>query len=307
MNCRTSLKTAAALLAIVFLPAGIEAQQAPAKPGMATITVTVVGKKNEPPPALSNSDIQLNMGKENKQVAGWNKAEKLYLAILIDEALSQDIAGNWSDLKAFMDSQPPTTSIAVAYARESVAMVAQDFTTDRAAVDKALRIPLGPNMGSSPYLSVIDWLKRWPSTGDRREMLVISSGFDFLRRGMGPLYPDVDTAVDLAQKGNVNIWTLYYPGFGHMGTSMFRANNGQLNLSKLSEETGAESFNQGFGQPVSLKPYLDEFASHLANQYLLSFAGDGGKKGKLISINVRTEVQGAEFLHAPMAFLTGSQ
>ena len=32
--------------------------------------------------------------------------------------------------------------------------------------------------------------------------------------------------------------------------------------------------------PVSIKPYLDEISAHLSNQYLLTFAGNGGAKGK---------------------------
>jgi len=57
------------------------------------------------------------------------------------------------------------TLVAVAYARNGAAMVTQDFTNDHALAAKALRIPLG-NLGAfaSPYLSLQDWLKRWPST-----------------------------------------------------------------------------------------------------------------------------------------------
>jgi len=40
-------------------------------------------------------------------------------------------------------AQPPTTYIAVAYARNEQAMVAQDFTTDHGSAAKAIRLPLG--------------------------------------------------------------------------------------------------------------------------------------------------------------------
>jgi hypothetical protein len=58
---------------------------------------------------------------------------------------------------------------------EPSAVIAQDFTTDHALAAKALRIPRGQfGIGSSPYLAVIDWLKRWPDTGSRRSLLLIS-------------------------------------------------------------------------------------------------------------------------------------
>src|SRR5215475_6738346 len=100
-----------------------------AESGTTTITVTATSKK-EAPPSLVISDVQLSQGKERKQVAKWVKAEKLYLAILIDDSIESETASQWNDLKQFMLSQPPTTSIAVGYAQDASVRVAQDFTTD---------------------------------------------------------------------------------------------------------------------------------------------------------------------------------
>ena len=80
-------------------------------------------------------------------------------------------------------------------------------------------------------------------------------------------------------------------------------NTAQNNLSKLSEETGGKSFYLGTSAPVSFKPYLDELQVYLDNQYLLSFAGDGGAKGKFVSIRLKTELAHTEFLHANQAWL----
>src|SRR5260370_12453697 len=123
-------------------------------------------------------------------------------------------------------------------------MVAQDFTQDHELGAKALRIPLG-NLGafSSPYLAVQDWLKRWPSSaGDHRSSIVlISSGIDYFRGGFDPLDPDLDSTIQRAQKENVNVWTIYYPAGSHVGRGYFRVFYAQPNLSKLSDETDAES------------------------------------------------------------------
>jgi VWFA-related protein len=275
-----------------------------------TLTVTAVAKKGSPPP-IKKEDVQVFEGKERVQVADWRHDGPLYLAILIDDSLDSEAASQWNDLKAFIAEQPENTLVAVAYGRNGAAMVVQDFTQDHALAAKALRIPIG-NGGafSSPYLAVQDWLKRWPSSaGDHRSsILLISSGIDYFRGGFEPLDPDLDSTIERAQKENVNIWTIYYPGAGHVSRGYFRVFNAQANLSKLSEETGAESYYLSFDRPVTLKPYFDELQQHLNNQYLLSFAGrSGGKKGKFERIHVTTEIPNVEFLTPSEVFLPPSQ
>jgi hypothetical protein len=276
-----------------------------------TLTVTAVAKKGTPPP-IKKDDAQVFEGKERVQTTDWRRGENLYLAILIDDSLDSEAASQWSDLKAFIAAQPQNAYVAVAYSRNGAAMVTQDFTQDHALAAKALRIPLG-NAGafSSPYLAVQDWLKRWPSSaGDHRSsILLISSGIDYFRGGFDPLDPDLDSTIERAQKENVNIWTIYYPGAGHVSRGYFRVFNAQANLSRLSEETGAESYYLSDGRPVTLRPYFDEIQQHLNNQYLLSFAsgGGGGKKGKFERVRVTTELPNAEFLTPSEVFLPPSQ
>jgi len=276
----------------------------PVAPGKATITVTAIGKKNAPPPPVSKDDIQLTVNKERKQSANWEKGDGLGLAILIDDSLDQSVASQWNDLRAFIMAQAPNTAVAVAYAENSSAMIAQDFTTDHELAAKALRIPRGQlGIGSSPYLAVIDWLKRWPAAGGRGSLLLISSGIDYFRGGFGPFYPDVDTAIDRAQRANINLWSIYSPTVGHRSRSFFLANMGQNNLTKMTDETGGETYYLGTSAPVSFKPYLDELNVHLNNQYLLGFVGDGGAKGKFVRIQLKTELHDIEFSHANNAFI----
>jgi hypothetical protein len=309
MNAKTRVMATLFPLVALAFSASLQAETPnPVAAGKATITVTAIGKKNTSPPSVSKDDIQLTVNKERKQVARWEKADSLGLAILIDDSLDTDAASQWNDLKEFIMSQPPSTSIAVAYASNSSAMIAQDFTTDHALAAKALRIPHGQfGIGSSPYLAVIDWLKRWPATGSRRSLLLISSGIDYFRGAWGPYYPDVDTAVTIAQRENVNLWSVYYPGIGHRSRSFALTNLGQINLSKLTDETGGESYYLGVGAPVSFKPYLEELQLHLGNQYLLTFVGDGGPKGKLVRLQIKTELPNVEFSHADNAFTSPSQ
>jgi hypothetical protein len=292
----------AALAVAAVMPLAPKA--AAADSAAVSMTVTAVGKKNTQPPALKTEDVQLYQGKEKVQVADWKRGETLFLAVLIDDSLESSVANQWGDLRAFFMAQPENTYIAVAYARNGSAMVAQDFTKDHALAGKALRLPLG-NAGAftSPYLTLQDWMKRWPETGERKSIILFSSGVDYFRGSFDPIDPDLDTTVSRAQKQNINIWTIYVPDAGHIGRREFRVFNAQSNLSRLSEETGAESYYLGFGMPVTLKPYFDEIQMHLTNQYLLTFVGNGGKKGKFERVRLVSEVPNVEFLVPSEVFL----
>jgi hypothetical protein len=282
----------------------------PASSDTVVLTVTAIGKKDSPPPAIKPDDVQFMLGNEKKQIAGWTKADKLGLAVLIDDSLNSSAASQWGDLKNFLTAQPDTTSELIAYARDGVAMVAQDFTNDHDAAAKALRIPLS-SVGAygSIYLSLLDLMKRWPASRDRRSILLITSGIDYFRGGFGPTSPDLDPSVQNAEKGNINVWSIYYPGMAHRSRSYFRSQYGQWNLSELADETGAESYYLGFGVPVTFKPWLDEIQNHLGNQYLLAFnaGAAGGKKGKFERVRLKTELDGVEFMNANQVFLPPAQ
>ena len=292
-----------AIGAFVFLSAFQTPRALAAGPGSVTMTVTALGKKDAAPPEIQKEDVQLFLNKERTQVANWRRGEKLYLAVLIDESLDTDVASQWNDLKESFNAQPETTYISVSYARNGAAEVAQDFTNNHELAAKALRIPIGPGAFSSQYLAVIDLLKRLPAgPNERRSILLLSSGIDYFR-GNFPESPDLQSAYERAQKENVNIWSIYYPDAGHLGRRWFRAFRGQNDLSRLAEESGAESLYLGTMEAVTFKPYLDELAMHLRNQYLLTFKASGGPKGRFQRVKVATEVPGVQFLHAPEAFL----
>jgi hypothetical protein len=297
------LALAAGALALIF---GFSAVHALAvEPGTVTMTVTAVGKKDVSPPIVNNDDVQLYLNKERTPIADWRHADKLYLAVLIDDSLESEIANQWGDLKAFLAAQPSTTYVSVSYARNGTAVLAQDFTNDHELAAKALRIPVG-NGGafSSPYLALLDLEKRLPGTArDRREILVFSSGIDYFRGDFWIRPTDLDSVISRAQKQNINIWSIYAPDEGHRARGFFITSRAQSYLSMLSDQTGAESYYLGTGSPVTFKPYFDELATHLSNQYLLTFKGGGGAKGRFERVHLATEVQHVEFLAAPQAFL----
>jgi hypothetical protein len=305
MHQKTFVRMGVFLGALLLSLTGFaNAQTSSSGSGTVTFTVTAVGKKQEAPP-IAKDDVQLFQGKERKQIADWKKGDELYLAILIDSAIDQTSGGQWDYLKEFVNAQPANTFIALGYLQNNTTLVAQDFTQNKELVNKALRIPIGTAaLGSSPYLSIIDMLKRWPNTGPRRSIVVITSGIDYFRGpGSGPIYPDTDPLIQRAERQNTNIWSIYYPSAGHRGRAFYLVNTAQINIDKVSEESGAESYFLGYGTPVSIKPYLDEISTHLNNQYLLTFAGAGGSKGKFQSIKVKTELPDVEFMAPSAIFL----
>ena len=288
------LTLAVAVLAISVIAAG---------PGTVNLTVTAVGKKDTSPPLVTKDDVLLTVDKNRTQVAGWRHGEKLYLAVLIDDSLDPGIASHWEDLKAFLAAQPSTAYVLIGYARNGTAMVAQDFTNDHELAAKALRLPLGAGTSlGSPYLALLDLMKRWPASADRHSVLLISSGIDYFRGGFDPRSPELDSVISHAQKQNINIWSIYAPDSGHRGRGFFLTHTAQSNLSELADATGAESYYLGSAAPVTIKPYLDEISMHLSNQYLLTFKANGGPKGRFGRARVTTELPYMEFMHASQVF-----
>src|ERR1700681_3289017 len=86
---------AAALAVASFTAAAVRA----AEP--VTTTVTAVGKKNAQPPPIKKDDVELSQAKERLQVADWRKVETLFLAVLIDDSLDQNIIDQHGEKKRF--------------------------------------------------------------------------------------------------------------------------------------------------------------------------------------------------------------
>jgi hypothetical protein len=304
------------LLVLVVLMVSVfpaHAQNQPTSPNNVSVTtyVTVLGPKYTAPPALSKADVNVNEGKQKREVTNWIPAQGdkagLLLAIVIDDADTTDVASQLGDLKNFITAQPKTTNIGVFYASNGTIQTASQFAQDHEAVAKTLRMPLGyTGAYSSIYLSVMNLIKGWPATGARREILLIADGIDRFR-GDYPTSPDVDATVDTAQKAGIMIHTLYASGVGRAGRNSFRVSLGQSNLSKIADATGGESFFQGFQTPVAFSPFLQQLDMVLKNQYWLSYATERSKKAKgdLRKFRVRTEQKEVEISSADRIFVPG--
>ncbi|MFZ1930763.1 MAG: hypothetical protein WAU50_16605 [Candidatus Sulfotelmatobacter sp.] len=302
----TKIRSVIAMVAIAAaLPLHAEELTKSTVPVTITVTANVVNNKRMP--EISQQDVVVTQGKERLKVRGWVPAQGQYagleLFIVIDEASDPSLGMHLDDLKTFINAQPSTTLVGVGYMRNATVQIVQDLTTDHAAAAKALRLPLGSGGAyASPYLSVIDLMKRWPSTDRRREILMVTDGIDRARRTLPwrglRINPDVDSASNVAMRTGTIIHTIYAPGVGRYRRNYWEATSGQMGIAKLSDVSGGESFFLGLETPVSFTPYLDQLQKILDNQYLLTVSAQPGKKTQLHNVTIDTEVAGVELASA---------
>jgi hypothetical protein len=266
-------------------------------------------------PALNAENVKVKQGKNFLSVVqvipAKGDAANLQLMILIDDTLNTSAVGNnLTDLKGFIDAQPPSTVIGVAYMSNAIANVAQNFTANHALAVKAVRLPRGTTSTmDSPYLSLISLVKSWPQQNVRREVLMITDGIDRLRGqtpgpdrlgprfgGIGPVHHtlptisiDATSASEISQRYNVIVHSIYSPGIGGPERGSWSAQMGLSGLSKLAEETGGETFSLSTSNPVSFKPYLETLQKLFGNQYFLVFRAVPKKKGGLQYVKVETQ------------------
>jgi hypothetical protein len=304
---------AVTMAAAIMTVAPSNAQEAAAMVPV-TMTVTASVPSDKRMPDLSQQDIAVTQGKQRLNVTEWVPAQGdragLELFILIDDSSNPALGMHLDDLKTFINAQPSTTLIGVGYIRNATVQVAQNLTTDHAVAANSLRLPLGSTGAyGSPYLSVIDLMKRWPAGQNRREILMVTDGIDRARRSTGRrgLYtnPDVDSANQVALRTGTMIHTIYAPGVGRLGRNYWVATNGQMGIAQLSDATGGKSFFLGLQQPVSFVPYLDQLQNILDNQYLLSFDAQPGKKAQLQNVSINTEVAGFDLSSADAVLVPG--
>lgn len=281
-----------------------------------TITVTANVANNKRTPEISQQDVVVTQGKERLKVRGWVPAKGQYagldLFIVIDDASDPSLGMHLDDLKTFINAQPSATLIGVGYMRNATVQIVQDLTTDHAAAANALRLPLGSRGAyASPYLSIIDLMKRWPSTDRRHEILMVTDGIDRARRTLPwrglRINPDVDSASDVAMRTGTIIHTIYAPGVGRYRRNYWEVTSGQMGIAKLSDVSGGESFFLGLETPVSFTPYLDQLQKILDNQYLLTVSAQPGKKTQLHNVTIDTEVAGVELASADAVWVPAAK
>ena len=281
------------------------AQQTPSAGGVPShIVVTVEPKHGNEAPTIRQEDVMVFEGHDRDTVTGWTplKGDRagLELFVLIDDELSTMVGNQLDDIRKFINEQPASTKVGVAYMQNGTARVLQDPTSDHDQAAKVLRLPMGiGGANASPYFSLSDLVKRWPQSNERRAVLIVSDGIDRYY-GTGDLQdPYLEAAIDEAAKAGIIVSAIYSPGAGHYGHSYWQNYWGQIYLSELADRTGGEAYYIGFtGAPVTFTPYLDSLNRRLGNQYLLEFLAKPPKKAGWAQIRLRTEVQNVDLVSA---------
>jgi hypothetical protein len=305
------------LFVFLFALASLEcaaAQQAPSAGGIPVhILVTVEPKHGSNVPVITRDDVMVHQGKDRDQVTDWTPAQgdraALELFILIDDDANTSLGSQLEDIRQFIDAQPSTTKIGVAYMQNGIARVAQGPTSDHAQAAKALRLPMGTGgANASPYFSLSDLVKKWPTGAERREVLMVSDGIDRYY-GEGDLEdPYLQAALDDAGKAGIVVSAIYTPGVGHYGHSYWQNYWGQIYLSQLADKTGGEAYYIGFtGAPVTFAPYLDDVARRLEHQYFLGFLAKPEKKSGWQQIRLSTEIPNVDLVSAGRVYVSPGQ
>ncbi|HEX4134390.1 MAG TPA: hypothetical protein VHY84_07275 [Bryobacteraceae bacterium] len=265
------------------------------------LIVTAEGRHGAVPPEVSRDEVSVEVNKKPVRVDKWiplrGDQANLELYIVIDDGEDSDVSIQFGSLKAFINGQPGTTRIGLAYLRNGSANIVAPLTTDHAQLVKALRLPIGqPGIAASPYMGISDLVKKWAPADARREVLLITSGIDPWSPP-DPQNPYLQKAIADAQRAGILVHSIYYAGAGHMGHSYWRINWGQNYLSELGDETGGEAYWQGVHSPVSFDPYLKDLTQRLQNQYLMTVISDD-TKGGLEPVRVTTAVSGVSLVAA---------
>jgi hypothetical protein len=301
-----TLVAIAGLLASVQLAAAQESASATGP--AANLVVTVEARHGSNIPDVTRDDVMVYEGRDRDRVTGWLPLQGdhagLEFFIMLDDSSNVTLGSQLEDVRQFINAQPPTTKIGVAYMANGIAQVVQNLTSDHALTAKALRLPFGnPGASASPYFSLGDLIKRWPASDERREVLMITDGIDRYW-GSGPDNAYVDTVIEQAQRAGVIVYSIYTPGVGHYGHSYWRTYWGQNYLSQLSDETGGESYYLiGPAPPVSFAPYMEDITRKLNHQYLLTFMAKPQKKAGMQRVKVHTEVPNAELVSADRVYV----
>ncbi len=306
------MKLLAGLLLLSFTLFTARTSSAEPQAGVAKVPITtvvsVLGPNYSAPPAVGKSDVVVRTGKVREDIVGWDAAQgdksALELAILIDDGTN--IGNQLDDLRKFIRAQSKATSVGLFYASSGLTQAVSPFSTDHDAVAQKLRITLGQfRISTSIYLAIMDLMSKWRPSGARREILVIADGIDRFRGD--PNSPDVILTIQRAQKAGIMIHTLFARDSDRAGRNSFRAGYGQSNLAQMTDETGGESFFQGFDTPISFTPFLDQLDMVLHNQYFLTFTtlSSTKKNGEYRSFRVSTEQQNVEISGARHVWVPG--
>jgi hypothetical protein len=193
MKRESTFRTILILLLLTSAASILLSQQPASGTVPVTVIATVEAKHAKEIPNVYKQDVRVFHNQDRLDVTDWTPCQDpqagMELFVLVDDASDSQLALQFGDLKKFIQAQPQSTAIGVGYARNGTVNTVQKFTQDHAQAAKALRVPLGVTAVGSPYLSLTDLIKGWAQSAKCREVLMISSGIDYLQGGPNDTSP----------------------------------------------------------------------------------------------------------------------
>lgn len=303
MTCNLGSKSILLTVLLLSLSYPAHSQQEPAFPGSPVrIVVAAEARHGKEVPPIRAEDVIVMQAKQRQKVIEWQPIATSQLGaqlfLLIDDSLStSDLGSKLNDIRGFINSQPATVQVGIAYMRNGTALITQSLTKDHGQAAKALRLPIGDSGASaSPYFSLQDLLKHWPEDNVAREVIMITDGIDAYWDSNSLDDPYVNSAIEQAQRQGVVVNAIYARGDGHMGHTFWRINSGQTFLSEVADATGGEAYYLANDSPVTFTPYFNELTERMKHQYLLTFDAQPGRKSGFQPIKVSTEVPNVDLV-----------
>jgi hypothetical protein len=314
------------ILSLTLLALAIQGLTAPgfiafAQQEGSTPTQALVLFSSKTPETVTTTNVTVKVDNRTTNLLNLSRvpANGAQVAILIDDGLRTSIGGEMNNIRAFLNNLPQGTEVFVGYMQNGRVVSASDlesFSTDRAAIGKTLRLPMGlRGVSASPYFCLSDFVKNWPANAESqpqsqvrthkaRFVLMITNGVDPYNGSTNITNQDspyVKAAVTDAQRAGVAVYSIYYTdaGFGRAHGSF----SGQSYLNQVAEGTGGTSYYQGTGNPVSLAPFLKNFQSAISDTYVATFPVEGNKK--MVALKLSTSLAKTK-INAPNAVRPGT-
>lgn len=278
--------------------------------GQAIITVLPKNEKG-PDTNISQQAVQIEVNGKRIGLDNWTpfhgSQTNVELVLLIDGGARESLGREWDDITHFVQGLPPNVRFSLGYMENGRAVLGTPLTTDHARALQSLHLPVGvPGYSASPYFCLSDLAKHWPSTdrSARREAILITDGVDYYERRYDPDDPYVQAAISDAARARLVVYSIYWKNVGRGDRGWYATDSGQNLLAEVTQSLGGNSYWIGFGNPVTLSPYFDDFERRLRNQYELGFTAPLRGKPEVETLKVKVNAPDIKVTAPQRVFVT---